>query len=321
MSSSFLTERLTPHIHSLIDGGSEGIARQYKKQPVSATNADFSNVDPLGEDSKYLVGKGLIRKFVNRLLWKVTYRCAAHCQFCTRHRQIGSPAGDLSEADLHAGLRYARAHPDIDDVILSGGDPLYVPETTRSILLGLEEISTVSVIRIGTRLPIQAPKSLGSAPLVKLLEVIKRVRERKAIYVLLHINHPDELTADVLDALASLRNTGATLLSQTVFLRSINDSKETLGALFRMLFSRGIVPYYIFRCDPVSELEEFVVDAELERQIVSDLTRELSGIAVPTYIVDVEGRGKIPVPLDFWEGTDLSACLDYDGRSTKTYLR
>ena len=299
MPSSHLTERLTPHLLSLIEAGSGAIAAQYNRQSALPMEIGFSSVDPLQEDSAYLVGKGLVRKFSNRLLWKVTYRCAAHCQFCTRHRQIGSPEGDLTETNLKDGLRYIEKHPEIDDVILSGGDPFYVPQTTQSILEGLRDIRSISAIRIGTRLPMQAPKSLKSAPLAKLLDCIQRVRETKAVYILLHVNHPAELTPEVLDALATLRRTGAALLSQTVFLRAINDDKDTLATLFRTLFSHGVIPYYLYRCDPVRELEEFVADAEVERQIVSDLTRELSGIAVPTYVIDVDGRGKHSCPVGF----------------------
>jgi hypothetical protein len=100
-------------------------------------------------------------------LWKVTYRCAAHCRFCTRHRQIGSAKGDLSENDILEALDYIAANPEIDEIILSGGDPLYVPATTTRIIKSLETISSVRVIRIGTRLPVQAPQSLAAAPLAR----------------------------------------------------------------------------------------------------------------------------------------------------------
>jgi lysine 2,3-aminomutase len=143
--------------------------------------------------------------------------------------------------------------------------------------------------------------------------MLGEIRRRKAIYVLIHFNHPDELTDEVCLVLEDLTRAGMILLSQTVFLKGINDDKDTLLRLFQNLFYRGVTPYYIYRCDYVRGLERFVCDFGSERQIMTQITKELSGIAVPTYVVDVVGRGKIPVPLTFWDPVTLTSGTDFDG--------
>ena len=149
------------------------IGNQYKI-PSNLSFGKFSNIDPLDED-QYEVIKGLIHKYNNRALIKVSYRCAAHCQFCTRIRQIGLPEGDLSDEDVSRIADYIVAHSEISDVILSGGDPFYTPKKTKKLLSLLADISSVRIIRIGTRLPIHNPVSFKTLPIVDLLEVIKDI--------------------------------------------------------------------------------------------------------------------------------------------------
>lgn len=135
----------------------------------------------------------------------------------------------------------------------------------------------------------------------------------KPIFLLLHVNHPDELTTEVLASLALIKSQCTGILSQSVFLRGINDDVDILTRLFRKLYHSGIIPYYIYRCDYVRGLEHFVCDLSCERRIMTELRRTLSGIALPTYVVDVPGCGKLPVPLDFWEVPDIRKCIDFLG--------
>ncbi len=311
-----MREKVTPHINRLIESGNQAIKLQFKQSsedcPVPLL---FSDDDPLGEESNYSPIKGIIHKFTNRVLWKVSYRCAAHCQFCTRRRQIGNKDGDLTVEDIKCGLEYLAMHSEVDDVILSGGDPFYTPKITLRIIEGLIRIQSVKVIRIGTRLPIHAPKSLENPLQKKLLKKLSTIAKKRPLFILLHIEHPDELTIETVKAINLLKRTGAILLSQTVFLKNINDDKNILEKLFISLYHLGVMPYYIYRCDYVQGLERFVCSIEKEQQIMTDLRRCLSGIAVPTYIVDVPGTGKIPVPLAFWEGVDLSKCTDFNNRT------
>lgn len=309
-----MKEKTTPHINKLIEKGSQAIKLQFK-QSSDSCKVLFPDSDPLGEESRYSPIKGIVHKFTNRILWKVSYRCAAHCQFCTRRRQIGTADGDLTEKDIELGLEYVAGHSEVDDIILSGGDPFYTPRITMRIIEGLAKIKSIKIIRIGTRFPIHAPKSLGTPIQKKLLKKLSSISKKQPLFILLHIEHPDELTSETIGAINLLKRTGAILLSQTVFLRNVNDDKDILEKLFISLYHLGIVPYYIYRCDYVRGLERFVCTIEKEQRIMTELRRNLSGIAIPTYIVDVPGTGKIPVPLAFWKGIDLSECTDFNDKN------
>jgi len=309
-----MKEKTTFHINRLIEKGSQAVKLQFKQSSEECQTL-FSNNDPLGEESSYSPVKGIVHKFTNRILWKISYRCAAHCQFCTRRRQIGTAEGDLKEDDIRHGLEYIASHPEVDDVILSGGDPFYTPRVTMRIIDGLTKVQSVKIIRIGTRLPIHAPESLKTPLQKELLKKISSVAKKQPLFILLHIEHPDELTLETIKAINLLKRTGAILLSQTVFLRNINDDEDILRRLFVSLYHLGVMPYYIYRCDYVQGLERFVCSVEKEQYIMTELRRCLSGIAVPTYIVDVPGAGKIPVPLAFWKGIDLSKCTDFNGKN------
>ncbi|MDP2816525.1 MAG: hypothetical protein Q8O19_07590, partial [Rectinemataceae bacterium] len=201
----------------------------------------------------------------------------------------------------------------VDDVILSGGDPLYAPESCMQIIKGLRTIDSIKVVRIGTRLPIHAPKSIKAPRIAALLEEFRKSAGSFMTYVLVHVNHSDELDEDVIEALRILRSYNFPVLSQSVFLKDVNDNETVLETLFKKLYYLGVVPYYIYRCDYVKGLERFVCDMEDERRIMTSLRERMSGIALPTYIADVNGIGKIPVPLGFWDMTDLKYCRDYTG--------
>lgn len=305
-----MKEKITPYLQRLSDN--PAIQLQFYKNPAEGNIPSTFVTDPLGEDEKEVV-KGLVHKYSNRALIKTSLRCAAHCRFCTRYRQIGSSYGDLEEGDLTNIANYLSNNPEIDDVILSGGDPLYTPKTTTALLGKIKNIDSIKVFRVGTRLPIHNPKSFET-PLVKeTIKTMDKIGEDKPFFMLINVQHPSELTEESLGVIRSLRKTNLTLLSQTVFLKGVNNSADTLKNLFQKLYYSGVMPYYIYRCDYASGLERFVCDIEEERTIMTDIRNSLSGIACPTYIIDVPGHGKIPVPLSYWKGTDLANCKDFKG--------
>lgn len=311
-----LKEKITPHLQQLIDRGSGAITRQFKNGSLLGT-AQFVDDDPLEEESKYSPVKGIVHKFSNRILWKVSYRCAAHCQFCTRARQIGSHKGDLSDKDIRIALQYISFHKEVNDVVLSGGDPFVTPRVTITIIDGLLQINSVKMIRIGTRLAVHSPASFKSEPVKRLLGKISEITKYRPIVVLIHINHPDELTTQTIEAINSIRVAGAILMTQSVFLNGINDSVEVLARLFTSIYHLGMIPYYLYHCDSVRGLERFIVPLKKEQQIVTELRKFLSGIAVPTHVVDVTGKGKIDIPLNFWGNVDITTCSDYEGKNIK----
>lgn len=284
-----MKEKISPFLKSISE--SKAIQAQYVKSPCET--AENYN-DPLMED-KHEVVKGLVHKYDNRALIKVSYLCAAHCRFCTRIRQIGNKNGNLTTVDMDNMANYLIENPQIDDVILSGGDPLYTPYLTTELLLKLKTIDSVKVIRIGTRLPFHSPKSFQSKSILKLLDLIDEIGQERPFYILVHIEHPDELTTETKAVIRQLRQLKVTLLSQTVFLKGVNDDFEILHQLFRQIYHLGIIPYYLYHCDNVKGLERFIGDKAKEKEIAMQLRANLSGIACPLLVEDIEnGYGKIP---------------------------
>ncbi len=284
-----MKEKVTPFLRKL--SASPFIRKQYFAE--NEMTYTLYN-DPLMEDSHEVI-KGLVHKYTNRALIKVSYQCAAHCRFCTRIRQIGNPEGTLREADIQQIVSYLKQHPEIDDVILSGGDPFYTPRITNILLNELKKIDSVKTVRIGTRMPFHSPASFHAKPVLELLETINTIGYEKPFYVLVHIEHPDELTEETEAVIKLLRNYKITLLSQTVFLKGINDNFETLYRLFKRIYHLGIIPYYLYHCDNVKGLEHFRGDIESEKQIAQKLREALSGISCPLFVEDIEnGFGKIP---------------------------
>lgn len=284
-----MKEKITPFLKKL--SKSEAIRKQYFK-PENEANFEYN--DPLMEEKHEMV-KGLVHKYPNRALIKVSYQCAAHCRFCTRIRQIGSKEGDLSDENIENIRNYLIENPQIDDVILSGGDPLYTPKITLKLLRAIKVIPSVKVLRIGTRLPLHSPKSLESELVKAVLDEVNEIGKNKPFYILLHIDHPDELTTETEAVICNLRKLNITLLSQTVFLKEINDNFEVLYKLFTQLYHIGVIPYYLYHCDKVSGLERFEVEKSKEKQTAKQLREKLSGIACPLLVEDLEnGYGKIP---------------------------
>jgi len=165
-------EKITPHLQGLINKGSDAICKQFVFSELEGEIENkFASNDPLNEDALVPV-RGIVHKYTNRVLWKVSYKCAAHCQFCTRRRQVGSHNGELTKKDIDTDIKYISNHKEIEEVILSGGDPLFNPKTTSYILERLIEIDSIRSIRIGTRLPIHFPQAFDSQ---KIKEIISNL--------------------------------------------------------------------------------------------------------------------------------------------------
>ncbi len=291
-----MKEKISPYLRDYLH--LPAVAAQYVAEAGEETLADYN--DPLREDAHEPV-KGLVHKYGTRALIKVSYQCASHCRFCTRIRQIGRPEGTLREEDFGPILAYLAAHPGIEEIILSGGDPLYTPKITATLLERLILLPQIKVFRIGTRLPLHLPRAVAHPSLAPLLNLVDAAGREKPFFILLHINHPDELSPESLAAIRGLRCLHVTLLSQTVFLRGVNDDAAVLTDLFTQLYHAGVIPYYLYHCDAVRGLERFVVPLQKEIEIVQRLHAGLSGIACPRHVIDVEdGYGKVPLPSGFW---------------------
>jgi len=252
--------------------------------------------DPLLED-QFEKTKGLIHKYENRALILLTLTCASYCRFCTRRRRVSDiEKGAITKADIKNMSAYLQLHPEIKELIFSGGDPFTVPKTLKYALKVFSKLPQIKIIRIGTRTPVANPRFVSKG----ILSAIKK--SKKPIYVMIHFEHPDEVNKRTIKACLRLRKSGAMLFSQSVFLKGINDSYEILYNLFSRLVEIGVKPYYLYRCDPVKGIEHFRVSFEKEIEIATRLRKNLSGLACPLYVIDTpNGSGKVPVPLSFWD--------------------
>lgn len=288
-----LKEKTSPYLKKLIKK-SPAIARQFLANPRQ--EKDNFPLDPF-EEEKHTPLKGLIHKYPNRVLILLTLQCAAYCRFCFRRRCVSQiQKGKITSQDLEKMKNYLLAHKEVSEVILSGGDPFLVPQTFKKALQIFSSLPQIKTIRIGTRVPVTQPKAVTPS----LLQTFSQIPQ--PLWILIHFNHPDEITPQTIAAIQKLRESKAILLSQTVFLSRVNDSFKTLFKLFTQLVQIGVKPYYLFHCDPVSGNKKFQVPLEKEIKIVTQLRKELSGLAFPLFVIEAPGKiGKIPVPLDFWD--------------------
>ena len=307
-----MLQKTSEHIESLMVC-EEAIRRQFEISEQELNDQMPDDSDPLREKEHEVI-PGMINKYGNRVLCLLTAECAAYCRFCTRRRLVSDiERGRIDRYHVDAWVDYLREHSEVREVILSGGDPFIVEDDLFEYVLSeISAINSIKVIRIGTRAPVSEPSLVNE----RKREAIERVDQ--PIYVGIHFEHPAEITRRTIRCIKDLASTGAILYSQTVFLKDVNDDYATLYDLFTGLFEIGVRPYYIYRCDPVPGAAHFRVDADKERRIMTQLRRNLSGLACPTYVVDApDGSGKIPVPLDFWK-SDASSYTDFEGKRHST---
>ena len=252
------------------------------------TQNPLERSDPLGEE-QLQVAPHLVHRYPDRVLLLVTDRCASYCRFCTRKRWVGQ-GPTPRHTDLDAALDYIRVHPEIKEVILSGGDAFMLGDALLARLLErIRRIPAVEIIRIGTRMPAFAPTRITSS----LIEILRR---HQPVYVLTHLNHPNELSEQTQTAITALVDQGIPVLNQTVLLRGINDKASVLTELFRTLTRLRARPYYLHQCDVMQGTAHYRVPLDAALQIVEQLRGHISGLCMPTFVVDIpDGHGKVPL--------------------------
>jgi len=286
---------ITPYYLSLIDPDDPSCPIRRQVVPVVAertpTRGDLA--DPLGEEA-HEVAPELIQRYPDRALLLVTDRCAVYCRFCTRSRMVGAGGGPRSLERLGPALEYLRAHPEVRDVIVSGGDPLAMAtERLVGIIDALRAIPSVEVIRLATRVPVVLPQRIGP-------ELLSALSPHHPLWVMTHFNHPKELTALSRAALAKLSDAGFPVMNQSVLLAGVNDDAAVLEELFRGLIRERVRPYYLLQADPVRGTGHLRTPLATGIAIMRALQGRLSGIALPKLIVDTPGGfGKVPVGPDF----------------------
>jgi lysine 2,3-aminomutase len=284
---------LTPDLGDLIDPADphDPIARQFVPDPAELDRRVGESPDPIGDDANSPV-EGIVHRYPDRVLLKLAYVCAVYCRFCFRREMVGpGRRRALSGAALKAALAYIRRHRDIWEVILTGGDPLILSaRRLREVMTALALADHVKVVRIHTRVPIAAP-ALVTPALARALKA-----SGKATYVVLHANHPRELTPAARAACARLVDTGVPMLSQSVLLRGVNDDPATLAALMRTLVECRVKPYYLHHGDLAPGTAHLRTTIAQGQALVRTLQGRVSGLCQPAYMLDIPGgHGKSPI--------------------------
>jgi lysine 2,3-aminomutase len=284
---------VSPAMHALIAELDDPIARQFVPDAAELVTAPHERADPIADDALSPI-KGVVHRYPDRALLKPLLICPVYCRFCFRREHVGPDGGLLSEAELRATYGWFAARPAIREVILTGGDPLMLsPRRLASIVGALSAIPHIEILRVHTRVPVADPQRVTDA-LAAALET------DRAMWVVLHANHAREFTDDARAAIRSIQSRAIPVLGQSVLLRGVNDSVEALEALFRTMLAARVKPYYLHQLDAAPGTARFHVPIEEGRRLLAKLRGRVTGLAWPTYVLDIPGGyGKVPIGPDY----------------------
>ncbi|HVI52639.1 MAG TPA: lysine-2,3-aminomutase-like protein [Candidatus Sulfotelmatobacter sp.] len=299
---------VTPALADLMDVSDPGdpIVRQFVPDPRELDASPDDMADPIG-DEVFSPVKGVVHRYPDRVLLTPILHCPVYCRFCFRREKVGGEEAVLAEADLDAALDYIRAHDEVWEVILTGGDPLMLSAAKlKSLMAALDTIPHVQVIRIHSRIPVGDPDRIGPA----LLDALAATG--KALWLAVHCNHPKELSASAEAALRRLSGAGIPLLGQSVLLKGVNDDPDTLAALMKALVRNRVKPYYLHHPDLAPGTAHFRLSIEEGQKLVAGLRGRISGLAQPTYVLDIPGgHGKSPAAKGYVGDGEVT---DWQGR-------
>ncbi len=303
---------VTPYYLSLIntsDFRNDPVFRQSFPSPSERIISDYDMADPLAEDSDSPV-PGVTHRYPDRVLFHISNICAMYCRHCTRKRKVGDLDRIPVRREVRQGLAYIREHPEVRDVLLSGGDPFMLNDDYLDwILTELRGIPHVEVIRIGTRIPVVLPYRVTDS-------LVRMLKKHHPIWINTHFNHPAEITTSSREALAKLADAGIPLGNQSVLLAGVNDCPRIMKTLVHKLVQNRVRPYYLYQCDLSEGLSHFRTPVGKGIEIVESLIGHTSGFAVPTYVIDAPGGGgKIPVMPNYlisWS-TNKVVLRNYEG--------
>ena len=303
---------ITPYYASLIDptDPDDPIRKQCVPSILETYPCDKDMDDPLGELRDSPVPH-IVHRYPDRVLFLVTLQCSMYCRHCTRRRVVGEEDRAITEEAFQRALGYIREHSEIRDVLISGGDPLTMSTgKLEHIISALRKIEHVDIIRIGTRVPVVMPMRITD----ELLDMLKKYQP---IWINTHFNHPRELTADSQRACAAIVDAGIPLGNQSVLLRGINDDSATMKKLLLGLVHMRVRPYYLYQCDLSNGISHFRTTVDKGIEIMHDLQGNISGYAVPKYVIDApSGGGKIPINYPYMISKDGKEVVmeNYAGR-------
>ncbi len=308
-----LSLAVTPHFFNLIDPEDPDcpVRRQVIPRIEESDVAPGESPDPVGEESTMPV-PGIVHRYPDRVLFLVTDRCAAYCRYCTSSRLVSNAQAYDFHPELEKGLAYIAAHPEIRDVLISGGDPLLLSDAKLDQLLGrLRAIPHVEFIRIGSRIPVFLPQRVTEG----LCDALKR---HGPVWLSIHVNHPKEVTAELAAACERLAFAGVPLGNQSVLLRGVNDDEEVMRALLHRLLMIRVRPYYLYACDLIEGSSHLRVPVERGIEIIRSLRGHTTGYAVPQFVIDAPGGGgKVPVNPAYVQAIQdgIVELRNFEGRS------
>lgn len=310
---------ITPYFFNLIDRSDPNcpIRKQVIPREGEMYVAQEEMLDSLGEDEHSPV-PGLVHRYPDRVLFLVTDRCASYCRYCTRSRLVSNAQDYNFHPEYEQGLRYIESHPEVRDVLLSGGDPLLLSDKKIEHLLSrLRAIKHVEFIRIGSRIPVFLPQRITP----ELCEIFKTYGP---IWMSIHVNHPKEATAELRDACDRLSFAGVPLGNQSVLLAGVNDDLDVMKALVHRLLRMRVRPYYLYQMDLITGGAHFKVDVRKGLEIIEGLRGHTTGYAVPQYVIDAPGGGgKVPLNPNYVHAIteDEVVFHNYEGREFRYPLK
>lgn len=282
---------ITPYYLSLVRDGdpSDPVYLMSVPRAEELSNPLGLDEDPLDEESD-MPTPGLTHRYPDRALIVASEICPMYCRHCTRKRFVGVEESAITPERLESYLAYIRSHPEIKDVIISGGDPLSLPDKPiERILAGLRSIPSLEILRIGTRIPVLMPQRITD-------DFCEMIQKYHPVWINTHFNHPNEVTPEASKACDRLLRAGVPVNNQAVLLKGVNDDPEIMLELCRALFRARVRPYYLYQCDLTRGVEHFRTPISRGIEIMEYLRGRLGGLAIPQYIVDApHGGGKIPV--------------------------
>ncbi len=287
----FFQARVNPYYLSLIRYPGDPIWLQAVPDEVELYDIDAPE-DPLNEDEMSPV-PNITHRYPDRALFLTTSQCGLYCRFCTRKRKVGD-SSKINMRELEAAFQYLEQHTEINDVILSGGDPLMLTDAMlEKVLIRLRQIPHIQIIRLGTKMPCVLPQRVTP----ELCEMIKKYHP---IYVNTHFNHPWEITEESTKACTMLADAGVPVGCQTVLLKGVNDDPEVMRELMKKLLAIRVRPYYIYQADLTKGANHFRTPIDVGLEIMDHLRGHISGLAVPQFVIDAPGGGgKIPLLPDY----------------------
>ena len=285
---------IPPALGALIERADDPIGLQFVPDAAELVTAPHELADPIGDEAHSPV-PGIVHRYPDRALLKPLLICPVYCRFCFRREHVGPDGGLLSAAALGTAFAWLRAHPAVREVILTGGDPLMLSaRRLGEILAALVAIPHVEMVRIHSRVPVADPARL--AGLADVLDIAK------PLWLVAHINHARELTAEAVAALRVVQRRGVPVLGQTVLLRGVNDTPAAMEGVLRAMLAARIKPYYLHQLDPAPGTARFAVPIAEGQALLAALRGRVTGLAWPTYVLDIPGgHGKVPIGPGYLE--------------------